>query len=399
MITNIKFITSVFCSVLLTGSCGFNNSNSEIKKTISIDDTQRKQLIKNMNIWSPINTGELDLFAGPDHADKFSYGETVYCTFKEPEEGDFGAGLNPKFRCKDKQTGKMLKVKYNIRNAEVYGEIAFSRLMYALGFNYDDYYTVRVVCENCPKDPWEYIQSGGNPHNINSARYSREDLEDYDYERGTHVFLPALIEVKKSGDRIENFEDQGISWQEFNDFSELTRSQKIIRDAFVLLMGFVHHADSKPDQQRLSCVKGKRYKTEGGHGCPEADFLVHDGGWSFGAGVEPSINSMRAKMHLKFWTRYPVFKNKKTCKIGVRKLMNSEFVNKEISEEGRQFLANLLNKLSRDQIKDIFRASRVDFRDYVLHGTPSEVTLNNWADAFEQRRSEISEATCPNSID
>ena len=124
--------------------------------------------------------------------------------------------------------------------------------MYALGFNHDHYYPVRVVCENCPKSPWDFIQAAPNNRNL-----------EEDSVRGTRIFIPALLEVKMDGHKIENFEDQGVSWEEFNDFSGLTKEQKTVRDAFVLLMGFVHHADSKPDQQRLSCVKSSATKIEG----------------------------------------------------------------------------------------------------------------------------------------
>jgi len=383
----------IFASlVAFISACGISDPY-ETKKTISVSDKNRRILLKEMSIWQPVDTANLDLLKGP--VDSYSLGESIDCDFKKPEPDDFGSGLNPKFYCIDKKTGKELKVKYKLRNSEVYGEVAFSRLMYALGFYHDHYFSVRVTCHDCPKDPWAYIRSGGRPPNTNNTK----TIRDFDFDFGTHVFLPAIIEEKMSGDKIEIFEDQGVSWKEFNDFSDLSLENKTIRDAFVLLMAFVHHADSKPDQQRLSCEKGQSVKIKKGRReCSKAKFLVHDGGWSFGAGVELSTNSMRAKMNREFWLKYPVFRNKKTCKIGVKKLINSEFVNKEISEDGRKFLADLLEKLSRKQIKDIFKASRVDLRDSVIHGITPEESLNLWADAFETRRREITETTCPKKL-
>ena len=76
-----------------------------------------------MQIWKPVPTSELDLFKGP--TSHYIFGQTINCTFKEPEEGDFGAGKNTKFLCIDKETKKVLKIKYDIRNAEVYGEVLF----------------------------------------------------------------------------------------------------------------------------------------------------------------------------------------------------------------------------------------------------------------------------------
>jgi hypothetical protein len=47
-----------------------------------------------------------------------------------------------------------VKVKYGEKNGEVYGEIAASRLFWALGFKADCMYPARVSCHGCPTDPF-----------------------------------------------------------------------------------------------------------------------------------------------------------------------------------------------------------------------------------------------------
>lgn len=386
-------LTTVLFSVVACKTT-LPDSSYETKKTISVGQTNRQNLIRSMELWQDVDTQSLDLLKGPQN--DYSFAETISCTFKEPEKDDFGSGLNSKFNCIDNTTGKTLKIKYGIRNGEVYGEIAFSRLMYALGFYHDHNFSVRVECYDCPKDPWRYIQEGGSP------RPGAKDLQNIRNMPnpiiGKQVFVPALVEIKMKGNKVENVEDQGISWKEFNDFSGLSKKQQVIRDAYVLLMGFVQHVDSKPDQQRLSCYEAGTIKTNDGFQCDKARFLVHDGGWTFGAGFTTRAPDFRPKMELSFWEENPVFKNKDTCKIGVKRLLNSDFKNKEISEDGREFLAQLLNRLSRNQIKDIFRASRVDFRDQVLHNADSETTLEKWVDVFVKKRQEISSTRCPKKL-
>ena len=65
-------------------------------------------------------------------------------------------GNSPKFQCRVAPARRGgdddVKVKFGINNGEVYGEVAASRLLWALGFGADRMYPVRVICRGCPED-------------------------------------------------------------------------------------------------------------------------------------------------------------------------------------------------------------------------------------------------------
>src|SRR5436189_5389485 len=60
-------------------------------------------------------------------------------------------GKSRKFACRSPRDG-VVKVKFGGRNGEVEGEVAATRLLWALGFAADQMYPVRVVCRGCPDD-------------------------------------------------------------------------------------------------------------------------------------------------------------------------------------------------------------------------------------------------------
>ena len=71
-----------------------------------------------------------------------------------------------------------MKVKFGEANGEMYGEVAATRLLWALGFGADRMYPVKVICRNCP----ENAVKNGKP------------------VPGQRTFDPAAIERKVPGD-------------------------------------------------------------------------------------------------------------------------------------------------------------------------------------------------------
>lgn len=65
----------------------------------------------------------------------------------------------------------------------------------------------------------------------------------------------------------------------------------------------------------------------------------------------------------------------------------------KISEEGRAFLAGLLQQLSDAQLRDLFEVSRVDRRRSDA-STPA-ATVDQWVAAFKHKRDEIVTNRCP----
>jgi hypothetical protein len=66
-----------------------------------------------------------------------------------------------------------------------------------------------------------------------------------------------------------------------------------------------------------------------------------------------------------------------------------------ISEQGRQFLAGLLQQLSDAQIRDLFEAARVTLR-VREPGNPLSgfATSEEWVSAFKEKRAEIMNRRC-----
>ena len=124
-------------------------------------DSQRRQYLADAVIWKPsgVPTPE-QLRAGP--AGRFPVksvapnadGE-IPCTW---EHGGAGSpGRSAKFTCRT-VNGRTIRVKYydgNVRtgNREVFAEVATTRLFWALGFDADPVYPVKIRCLQCPANP------------------------------------------------------------------------------------------------------------------------------------------------------------------------------------------------------------------------------------------------------
>jgi hypothetical protein len=91
---------------------------------------ERFEILRRAQVWQLIDTGSLDLLAGPPADDAFSFEEEVTCRYtNEPPP----SGRTPKFNCVV-PSGDVVKVKYGRENREVFAEVAATRLFWALGF-------------------------------------------------------------------------------------------------------------------------------------------------------------------------------------------------------------------------------------------------------------------------
>jgi hypothetical protein len=332
----------------------------------------RRVAIARAQIWSATTIRSKDLLAGPDEPGAFPFRADVECEYA----GRNGGGLSPKFECNAGR--ERVKVKFGGTNAEVYGEVAATRLLWALGFGADRMYPVRVICRKCPKT----LIAGGD------TGPGRSVIEGANREL---IFDPAAIERKMPGKMLPGA--PGWSWRELDAAAVgpggATRAQ---RDALRLLAVFLQHGDSKPINQRLICRGG--WHPEAAEPCSDPFMLIQDLGLTFGRANAGNSNSTGGA-NLKKWSTTPIWKDQATCVGNLRASRDGTLDSPIISEEGRQFLASLLTQLSDGQIHDLFTVARVDLR----LRSPDEVssgyaTIEEWAAAFKQKRDQIVNRRC-----
>ena len=336
----------------------------------------RVSVIARAEVWTHTDIRTMDLKTGPKGEKAFPFDDPVTCTYVNKKL----PGNTPKFACRIEPDDEV-KVKYGGDNSEVYAEVAATRLLWALGFGADRQYTVRVVCRGCPSS------LGGV---FRSAQES--------------IFDPAAIERKMPGAEFEP--DANWSWNELDLVDEnaggATPAQ---RDALKLLAVFIQHSDSKPEQQRLICRDQPKNKSEGKNkneskkkngsmACEHPFMYLHDVGLTFGR-ANRCNQANTGGMNLVEWSRTPVWQNVSSCVGNLPKSQTGTLDNPVISEEGRQFLADLLVQLSDQQLHGMFEAARVHLR----LRNPTDIssgfaTPDDWVAAFKAKRDQIVSRRC-----
>jgi hypothetical protein len=372
----VKLVTSM---VLLTfvSACGALNSSAvEIVDTtqkkggVEIVDTAQKKgndgkgaVIARSQIWTQTNVRTMDIRTGPQEAGAFPFTATVTCDYYQKDL----SGASPKFPCR--AGTDELKVKYGPNNAEVFGEVAATRLMWALGFGADRMYSVKVVCRGCPSS------LGG---------IARENKE--------YLFDPATVERKMPGRELEP--DSSWSWTELDAVDEARGGAPVAhRDALKLLAVFLQHTDTKPDQQRIVCLGEVAGESATAANCARPLMMVSDVGLTFGRAN--LFNTNGKGMNYVAWAATPVWKEGEKCVGNLPKSLTGTLNNPAISEAGRAFLADLLMQLSDDQISALFEVARVNLRLRDPGKAKSGLaTVDEWVDVFKRKRAEIVERRC-----
>jgi hypothetical protein len=304
-----------------------------------------------------------DLGSNPEGADAFRTDADVPCTFRlHPSEG-----WTVKFDCV-LASGEEVKVKYGRRSVEVFGEVAATRLLSALGFGADRMYVVRSVkCHGCPLHP-----------------YPKVPLLDAVREDPTRevTFEMAVIERKRPGRPIRGAESTGWAWYELGQVDPAAGgSSRAEVDALRLMGVFLEHWDNKAPNQRLVCLE----ESSRGPECARPFAYLQDVGETFGP---------RA-LDLESWSRTPVWADAATCRVDMKSspYQGATFGEAHIGEEGRRFLGDRLRQLSHAQIVALFRGARFpEYRKQSERGRDVE----NWAAAFEDRvRQIVDRPPCP----
>ena len=335
--------------------------------------SERLSMLDRAEIWRPVDTGKLDILAGPRAADGFAFDATVPCTFAYPDKPLSGA--TPKFEC-ELESKDVVKVKFGPDNGEVYAEVAASRLFWALGFLADRMYPVKVTCLYCPQDPFRASTvdwSLGRPGNL-----------------ATRVYDPAAIERQFDGKEIEVPKFKGWSWRELDEVADNEDgASRAHVDALKLLAAFIQHVDSKPDTQAIVCADDDLGRDrEGNATCARPRLMVKDLGSSFAAASKVRF----AKMSLASWRSVDVWRDERTCRAALTSSIVGTLANPRISELGRKFLADRLSLLSDEQIRALFTAARVERRKERLAGRA--VTVDDWVEVFKAKRDQIVNRRC-----
>jgi hypothetical protein len=261
-------------------------------------------------------------------------------------------------------------VKYGDTNAEVYAEVAATRLLWALGFGADAWYPVKVICRQCPST------LGGTATDDRSV-----------------LFDVAAIERKFSDREINAAAIEGWAWPELDLVDESKGgAPPAHRDALKLLAGLLQHTDNKPEQQRLVCVDSHAGK-KGADGCEHPFMFLHDVGMTFGA-AHWTNDANVGSVNLVRWTQTPIWRDVKGCVANLHASITGSLEHPLISEEGRAFLSGLLAQLSDQQLRDLFEVARFPRRGVQMDGHLSNGTIDEWVAAFKQKRDDIANRHC-----
>ncbi|HXG56899.1 MAG TPA: hypothetical protein VNJ03_16090, partial [Vicinamibacterales bacterium] len=290
----------------------------------------------------------------------------VACTFRIAPVG----GTTSKFYC-ELPGGELVKVKYGSINPELHAEVAATRLLTALGFGADRMYVVkRVRCAGCPTFPFQALKclktidmkAACFPGGIDTTRVVNFDT--------------AVIERRLEGRKIEGTPDQGWAWYELNKVDDARGGSPLAElDALRLLAVVLAHWDNKSENQRLICPPDAE---RAGGGCARPLAIVQDVGATFGP----------KKVDLHNWRKYPVWTDPAACAISMKSLpfAGATFVDWRISEGGRTLLLGLLEQLSDQQLRDLFKESHITDYDQVSAEARS---ADAWVAAFKEKVAQI----------
>jgi hypothetical protein len=312
--------------------------------------------ISRAKIWTATNVAAMDVRAGPTGKGALPPFAHVDCDYVDKKPG----GATPKFDCALSENDKV-KIKYGVDNPEVYGEVAGSRLLWALGFGADRWYPVSVTCHRCPADP-------------------HKDPRPTD---GDTTFDVAALERPMEGRKIETRPDQGWDWTELRLIKVAADGAPVEqRDALRLLAVFMQHTDTKPEQQRLICRDGNTTEP-----CPSPFMYLHDIGLTFG---KASLFNSTGKSGANFeqWSKARIWKDREHCVGNLPRSFTGTLGDPIIRESGRKFLADLLQQLSDQQIHDLFEVARFPQQ--------SGVSADDWVALFKTKRADIVNTTCRN---
>jgi hypothetical protein len=343
------------CAVTAVAAVATGADANKSAQDKSISTRERAAAISRAGVWSKTDVETMDLRRGPQGKGAFEPMAQVSCKYVDVKQ----TGKSPKFSC-ELEHGDVVKVKYGENNGEVYGTVAASRLLWALGFGADRWYPVSVTCHGCPADP----SKGGKATHTDTT------------------FAVAAIERKLAGKLLETHPDEGWDWDELALVNEKSGGAPLVhRDALRLLAAFIQHSDSKPEQQRIICPPG-----DPGKPCAQPFMYIHDLGLTFGRATALNDNQTSGA-NLTEWAKTALWKDEKRCVANLSQSLSGSLGDPTVGEAGRKFLADLLVRLSDQQLGDLFEVARFPQR--------SQTPVAAWIAVFSAKREAMVRASCP----
>jgi hypothetical protein len=398
--------------MLTAGSAWAVGAGSPHVSAILTTPRARLNYLAHATIWrDPGDLSPQDILDGPSGALPYTYKQAtsgaIECTFAKP--GKKLGGRSEKFLCRTKD-GRSLRLKYwdpdrEHGNREVFATVAGTRLLWALGFDALPSVALNIRCLDCPEDPM--TGHGG---------------------RRTREYVAELQAYPPTGPWILSREDhdEGWSWKALDGATAMLppgpeRIRQRTHFAALTLLGvFLQHGDRKPEQQALYCAgtvnvaAGHAQPAQAGgfasifvewpdaSSCAAPAAMIVDVGATFGGGGRTS-NAITAKMDLETWRRRTVFREPEEDEDGAcrGRLVGSEAAGREgernpaISEEGRRFLLQQLQRLTPAHVRALFTAARVDMLGKGSRRTrPDPRVIDEWVAAFQGKVQEIAAQRC-----
>jgi hypothetical protein len=121
--------------------------------------------------------------------------------------------------------------------------------------------------------------------------------------------------------------------------------------------------------------------------------MIHDVGLTFGHANYLNRNNT-SSVNFEEWAATPIWRDKQKCIGHLSKSSTGTLGDPKISEEGRAFLAGLLDQLSDAQLRDLFAVGHVERRSRKPGSSEPPATIDEWVNAFKQKRAEINATRC-----
>jgi hypothetical protein len=344
-------------------------AQSPSKSAKAVTPEERLDVLARAQVWQPPSVR----VARANLASPVGQPQSIACKFEITSPN----GTSPKFDC-TLDSGERIRVKYGW-TPEIHSEIAAARLLHALGFPADDVALVENVrCFGCPRSPFLTMKAVDATHSKSLYR----KLVDYD----AYVdFEWALVERKAPWRAIVTDTVEGWSLHELDRIdSAKGGAPRAHVDALRLLAVFLAHWDNKSENQRLVCVSQDDWPAGGRCETPMA--MLQDLGGDFGP----------RKVDFEGWRDAPIWGDRATCLATMASLPyeGATFEPVKVTEAGRRHLASLLQRLTDQQITELFAAARFDRKK--SFGNARAHPVEEWVAVFKSRVRQISDGPpCP----